>query len=181
MADYDTIPEETKEGPKLRGRPKGSKSKLKAIEEAKREIVEEQRLGVYGSSAKPVLRDARGHLVQGSGTPNPGGRPKGIAAQIRAAIPDAPEIAAEIARGERKATREQVTMLLDCLNRGWGKPAETHLVGAMDPEHRDAVAGLSRDQLLGLLDAPRSAGAAPLATESTAQIVEGTVITSSTD
>ena len=147
--------EKTKEERNKGGRPKGSKSKEKRVEESVAELKLE---------AKSITSDPRGT--------------KGQAAHIRALWPNGAlfVLVSEIASGVRKASREQMTACKELMDRGWGRAPETHIVGSMDSEQREAAAALTKEQLLGLLDA----GSGPLATEVATDVVQGTVVTTET-
>ena len=147
--------EDTKDAKPKMGRPKGSKSKEKRVEESVAELKLE---------AKSTLAEPRGT--------------RGAAAHIRALWPEGSlfVLVSEIAAGTRRATREQLTACKELLDRGWGRAPETHIVGSMDSEQREAAAALTKEQLLGLLDA----GSGPLATETATNVVEGSVVTEET-
>ncbi len=141
--------EDTKDSKPPRGRPKGSKTMGKRIEEEVKALRIE---------AKAIATDPRGT--------------KGQAAHIRALWPNGAlfVLVSEIASGQRKASREQMTACKELMDRGWGRAPETHIVGSMDSEQREAAAALTKEQLLGLLDS------GPVATEPAADVVQGTVV-----
>ncbi len=95
------------------------------------------------------------HLWRPGQSGNPGGRPKGLAARIRETNP--PERLAEafeaIAYDPATSPRDRMEALRWLGERGYGKTPETHLVGALSDDQRDAAAELTREQLLGLIDA----------------------------
>jgi hypothetical protein len=64
----------------------------------------------------------------------------------------------EIAEGRRRANREQMEAIKIILDRGWGRAPETHFVASVGPEAAEAVGALTREQLLGVLDAGITAG-----------------------
>lgn len=104
-----------------------------------------------------VARDERGRLMPGSANLNPGGRPKGLALRIRELtnnLSDQINRMVAISQGEVKAAsvRDQIEATKWLAERSFGKAPETHLVGAMGEEQRDAVAELTRDQLLALVE-----------------------------
>ncbi len=151
----DMADEETKEAKPKAPRLKGSKNFGKRVEESVLELRAE---------AKSIATAPRGA--------------KGAAAQIRALWPEGSlfVLVSEIASGQRRATREQLAACKELMDRGWGRAPETHIVGSMDSEQREAAAALTKEQLLGLLDA----GSGPLATEVATDVVQGTVVTEET-
>lgn len=179
MADKDekSVPMTTDVAKRPRGRPKGTGRLAKLIAEKTAEIKSE--LAETPGIAQSL--DRNGRFVKGT-IGNPTARPKylSITAQFRAAAEDMniTQVIKEIGDGTRKATREQLEAIKIMLDRGYGRSAETHLVGAMDAEHREAVSSLTREQLLGLLDGPKPVLALEGGTvaSSAAVVVEGTVI-----
>ena len=154
--------EETKEGkPK---KPRLSRPELRAKKEAevKAEVMSELS---ETTKASPLTFGPSATKRRGS-----------VAARIEVAFPNILEFAADVATGKIRASREQVTMLRDLMDRRFGRSPETHIVGSMDSEQREAAAALTKEQLLGLLDA----GSGPLATEVATDVVQGTVVTEET-
>lgn len=129
-------------------KPKSAKRKIALIAEAAQEI-ELERSRIRAESA--LLNDQRALREEKSR------RPKWLpfAAQMRARFPDGQlaDIAADIATGVAVASREQVTMLRDVLDRVYGRAPETHLIGQTSDT---AATELSTDQLLAILDAPET-------------------------
>jgi len=164
---------ETKEVKLKRSRPTKADLQAKKLEEAKAVVIEDAKGTVSGFEVK---RDDRGLILPGSASPNLGKRRGSVAARIEVAFPNILEYAADVATGKIRASREQVTMLRDLMDRRFGRSPETHIVGAMDSEQREAAAALTKEQLLGLLDA----GSGPLATETATNVVEGSVVTEET-
>lgn len=139
---------------KPKGRPKGSKSMAVKVAESAKELkaeIEEAR----SISGEMVRRDEQGRILPGSSLATARTRWLGAAAWLRARYPQGEllVIAAKIADGTARATREQTMMLKDLLDRTYGRSPETHLVGAMPEEQRELAAELTKEQLLGLLDA----------------------------
>lgn len=165
MADEETKEAETK--PKT---PKRSKVFEKKLKEAEVLVAKDQ----SETQVTTVLRDERGQLMPGSASPGAIKRRGGVAAQIQALFPNIIDFAVDVTTGKVKASREQVTMLKDLMDRRFGRSPETHLVGAMDSEQREAMSALSKEQLLGLLDS------GPKAVEQVVSVVEGTVVTMQT-
>lgn len=104
-----------------------------------------------------VVRDANGRLQKGSANLNPGGRPKGLALQIREATGGGTrlvEIMQDIAEGKIRGTaRDRIEAIRWLADRGYGRTPETLLTGQLGEEQREAALELTREQLLGLIDA----------------------------
>jgi hypothetical protein len=158
------------------GRPKGSKNKSKLAVETLKDIRAEVRSAMPAATATQP-RDEKGRLLSGGGSLNPGGRIRSNITQLcREAVEGAGllNVLREAGEGQRKVTREQLRAIEILVTYGYGKPTETHLVGAMPEEQRDAAADLSRDQLLGLLDTSSAGNVAVTAAQATvdAEVIE---------
>lgn len=122
-----------------------------------------------------AMRDERGRLLPGASL-NPGGNPSALAKfahvslRFREMIKKAglDQVVEEIADGTRRGDRVQMEAIKMVYDRAYGRSPETHLVGAMDPEQREALSTLSRSELLGILDTvpalPEATSAASMAT-----------------
>jgi hypothetical protein len=156
------------------GRPKGSKNKPKIAVDAVRSIQADLKAALPAATQP---RDEKGRLLSGGGSLNPGGRIRSnITLRCREILDsaDAFGVLRGAIAGQRKVTREQLRAIELLVSYGYGKPTETHLVGAMPEEQRDAAADLSRDQLLGLLDTSSAGNAAVPAAQATvdAEVIE---------
>jgi hypothetical protein len=72
-------------------------------------------------------RDEHGRFIKGAATPNPGGRPKGLAERARAACKDGDELVAYMAsvlRDEGQETRDRIKAVEWLADRGWGKAVQ---------------------------------------------------------
>lgn len=152
---------ETKERGEVKAKAKPRKRYDKRLLEAQAEVAEE--LAIQKDEARGIINPLPHHLKRANAS-----------AQIRALWPDGTLfiLVSEIAAGVRKATREQLAAAKDLMDRGWGKAPETHIVGSMDQEQREAAAALTKEQLLGLLDTSAAEVAGP--------VVEGIVVTTPT-
>lgn len=106
-------------------------------------------------------------------TANPGGRPKGLAAEIRRT--STPErlkgLFEEVAYDPTASKRDRMEAGRWLSDHGYGKAPETHIVGAMPEELREATAELTREQLLGLIEAGTGLDGAPMLAASSAAVV----------
>jgi hypothetical protein len=99
-------------------------------------------------------RDHLGRLLKGSKGPNPGGRPKGLAAKIRAELADGQELIdgyLAIWRNPKSNTRDKLAAGDWLTERGFGRLPEIQLQGELDSETVAGVAELSSDDLRDLL------------------------------
>lgn len=88
----------------------------------------------------PIIRDASGRIIKGSGAINPGGRPKGLAARIRALTNDGEvliQTLLEIVQTVGSRDRVRATEIL--LERGYGKTVQTTATIALEGDAASAA------------------------------------------
>jgi hypothetical protein len=106
--------------------------------------------------SKP-FRDAKGRLLKGAPVLNPGGRPRGLAARLRAETKDGQQIIdvfKKIALGQLRATtRDRLDAARWIAERMWGKTPDVVITGTMSPEQQAIASELTREQLLSLASA----------------------------
>lgn len=113
----------------------------------------------------PESRRSDGTFAKGS-CPNPGGRPKGIARQIRESTNDFTEmveIALAIARDKTAHNRDRMQAVQWLADRGLGKAPETVLTGELPADALAEATALTSDQLEELVALARSNGGSPSA------------------
>lgn len=105
-----------------------------------------------------VMRGPDGRILKGSKTPNPGGRPRGLASQIREALGDGADLVEflrVVIAGEIKASvRDRIEAAKVALDRGWGKAVETSVQVTLDAQGANKLE-LTPDQLKLIADTLR--------------------------
>ncbi len=102
--------------------------------------------------AAPENRDKTGKFLPGH-TGNPGGRPRNLAAEIRAQTDDGREIInlmLGLMRNEAQDVRVRANAATWLCDRGWGRPPVTVVEAASDEVNQDA--GEVFDALMAKLD-----------------------------
>jgi hypothetical protein len=83
------------------------------------------------------VRDTAGRFVRGAGSPNPSGRPRGLAAAARAAIGDDPTeivtVLLSIMRDTSARNADRLAAAREVLDRGWGRSASFQPIEGGDP------------------------------------------------
>lgn len=145
----ETLPVEVADPPKPKSR-RGAKSFKKARSRVRAELASPK----TRESVPTVQRDARGRLLPGQ-VLNPAGRPKGVSELIDSLVGPLGagcfEFLADVLKGRINATaRDRIDSARILLDRRLGRAPETHIVAAVPSEVAEAMAALSREELLAL-------------------------------
>jgi hypothetical protein len=104
------------------------------------------------------MRELNGRIAKGNSL-NPGGRPKGLAARIRAETADGALLVETMlnivrARTIKSTARDRIEAVRWLADRAYGRTPETVLTGSLSPEQVETMGELTREQLLSLASGP---------------------------